>query len=59
VWEDKKHGGELHLHLRRKGRKYRKRGANENTNGLIGNISPKDAHSKTLLTNKLNMFNTS
>ena len=35
VWEDKKHGGELHLHMRRKGRKYRKRGANENTNGLI------------------------
>ena len=27
VWEDKKKGGELHKHLRRYGRKYRKRGA--------------------------------
>lgn len=27
VWEDKKKGGELHKHLRRHGRKYRRRGA--------------------------------
>ena len=27
VWEDKRHKGKLYLHLRHKGRKYRKRGA--------------------------------
>ncbi len=35
VWEDKKQGGKLHLHLRRKGRKYRKRGVTKDTRGII------------------------
>lgn len=35
VWKDKKQGGKLHLHLRRKGRKYRKRGAAKDTRGII------------------------
>jgi IS30 family transposase len=35
IWKDKKQGGELHLHLRRRGRKYRKRGAAKDTRGII------------------------
>ncbi len=35
IWQDKKQGGKLHLHLRRKGRKYRKRGAAKDTRGII------------------------
>ncbi len=35
VWADKKQGGELYKHLRRKGRKYRKRGANKDSRGII------------------------
>jgi len=35
IWRDKKQGGKLHLHLRRKGRKYRKRGASKDTRGII------------------------
>jgi len=35
IWQDKKKGGKLHLHLRRKGRKYRKRGAAKDTRGII------------------------
>ena len=35
IWQDKKQGGKLHLHLRRKGRKYRKRGAAIDTRGII------------------------
>ncbi len=35
VWADKKKGGELYKHLRRKGRKYRKRGLNKDTRGII------------------------
>ena len=35
IWRDKKQGGKLHLHLRRKGRKYRKRGAAKDTRGII------------------------
>ena len=35
VWKDKKHQGELHTHLRRKGRKYRKRGATKDSRGII------------------------
>jgi IS30 family transposase len=37
VWQDKKNNGKLHLHLRRKGRKYRKRGAAKDTRGIIRN----------------------
>jgi transposase, IS30 family len=35
VWEDKKNGGTLHIHLRNKGRKYRKRGASKDKRGII------------------------
>jgi len=37
VWLDKKQGGTRHTHLRRKGRKYRKRGAAKDTRGIIKN----------------------
>ena len=37
VWEDKKQKEELHLHLRRKGRSYRKRGASKDSRGIIKN----------------------
>jgi transposase, IS30 family len=37
IWTDKKQGGELYLHLRRKGRKYRKRGNKKDTRGIIKN----------------------
>jgi IS30 family transposase len=35
VWQDKKEGGKLYMHLRRKGRKYRKRGNAKDTRGII------------------------
>ncbi len=35
VWEDKRRGGDLHTHLRRKGRRYRKRGAAKDSRGII------------------------
>ena len=35
VWADKKQGGELYKHLRRKGRKYRKRGLAKDMRGII------------------------
>ena len=35
VWADKKEGGALHSHLRRKGRRYRKRGAKKDSRGVI------------------------
>lgn len=35
VWDDKRRGGDLHTHLRRKGRKYRKRGAMKDSRGII------------------------
>ena len=35
VWKDKKEGGTLHTHLRRKGRRYRKRGLSKDTRGII------------------------
>ena len=35
IWPDKKEGGLLHTHLRRKGRKYRKRGNSKDTRGVI------------------------
>jgi len=37
VWEDKKQGGNLYKHLRNKGRRYRKRGANKESRGMIKN----------------------
>ena len=37
IWEDKKRGGDLHTHLRRKGRRYRKRGASRDNRGIISN----------------------
>ena len=39
VWADKKAGGDLHKHLRRKGKKYRKRGSCKDSRGvLVGRI---------------------
>ncbi len=35
VWKDKKEGGRLHLHLRRQGRRYRKRGSAKDSRGII------------------------
>lgn len=37
VWQNKKEGGVLYKHLRRKGRKYRKRGNAKDTRGIIKN----------------------
>ena len=40
VWEDKKKGGRLYLHLRNKGKRYRKRGALKDKRGAItGRVS--------------------
>ncbi len=35
IWEDKKQKGSLHTHLRRQGRRYRKRGAVKDNRGII------------------------
>ncbi len=35
IWQDKKAGGKLHVHLRSKGKRYRKRGAHKDSRGLI------------------------
>ena len=35
VWADKRNGGDLHTHLRRRGRRYRKRGAAKDYQGSI------------------------
>jgi IS30 family transposase len=37
IWEDKKNNGNLYTHLRRQGRKYRKRGASKDSRGIIKN----------------------
>ena len=37
VWKDKKSDGNLHTHLRRKGRRYRKRGSSKDSRGIIKN----------------------
>jgi len=37
IWTDKKQGGDLHTHLRHKGRKYRKRGNKKDKRGIIKN----------------------
>lgn len=51
VWKDKKHKGTLHTHLRRKGRRYRKRGNQKDNRGLlVGRIGiekrPKEAQER-------------
>lgn len=35
IWEDKKRKGNLHTHLRRQGRRYRKRGSSKDLRGII------------------------
>ena len=35
LWDDKRKGGKLYLHLRTKGKKYRKRGASKDKRGII------------------------
>jgi len=35
IWDNKKKKGKLHLHLRRKGRRYRKRGSAKDNRGII------------------------
>ncbi len=52
IWEDKRQKGSLHLHLRHKGRKYRKRGRQKDSRGiLIGRVGiehrPKEAETRT------------
>jgi len=37
IWSDKKRGGTLHSHLRRQGRRYRKRGAEKDSRGVLKN----------------------
>jgi len=37
IWQDKKNHGDLHTHLRRQGRRYRKRGASKDSRGVIRN----------------------
>jgi IS30 family transposase len=37
IWTDKREGGDLHTHLRRQGRKYRKRGSAKDSRGRIKN----------------------
>jgi IS30 family transposase len=37
VWQDKKRGGELHKHLRNRGKKYGKRGSYKSSRGIIKN----------------------
>jgi IS30 family transposase len=37
IWEDKKNKGDLYTHLRRQGRKYRKRGSSKDSRGIIKN----------------------
>lgn len=51
IWLDKKNGGSLYQHLRRKGRRYRKRGNVKDTRGqLVGRIGiekrPKEAEER-------------
>lgn len=37
IWADKKQNGDLHTHLRRQGRRYRKRGNSKDSRGIIKN----------------------
>jgi transposase, IS30 family len=51
IWEDKKRKGSLYQHLRRKGRRYRKRGSHKDSRGkIIGRVGienrPKEAEER-------------
>lgn len=51
IWENKKKKGTLHTHLRRKGRRYRKRGSGKDSRGqIIGRVGiekrPKEAETR-------------
>ena len=51
IWKDKAKKGDLHTHLRRKGRRYRKRGSSKDTRGqLVGRVGieqrPKEAEDR-------------
>lgn len=51
IWKDKKQKGALHKHLRRQGRRYRKRGSNKDSRGkIIGRVGiekrPKEADNR-------------
>jgi IS30 family transposase len=46
IWSDKKNGGELHKHLRNKGRRYRKRGNSKDSRGIIKDRVPIDLRPK-------------
>ena len=51
IWKDKKQKGTLHTHLRRKGRRYRKRGSSKDSRGkIIGRVGiekrPKEAEDR-------------
>lgn len=51
IWLDKKHKGKLHNHLRRKGRRYRKRGSSKDSRGkILGRVGiehrPKEAEER-------------
>ncbi len=53
IWKDKRQKGDLHTHLRRKGRRYRKRGSSKDSRGqIVGRIGiekrPKEAESNTI-----------
>jgi IS30 family transposase len=53
IWQDKKQKGDLHAHLRRKGRRYRKCGSSKDSRGqIIGRVGierrPKEADYNTL-----------
>ena len=41
LWSDKKAGGDLYTHLRRKGRKYHKRGSSKLSRGIVGRVDIK------------------
>ena len=52
IWKDKKQKGTLHLHLRRKGREYRKRGSSKDNRGkIVGRVGiekrPKSANDRS------------
>ena len=46
IWADKKQKGKLHEHLRRKGRKYRKRGSSKDLRGIIKDRTSIDTRPK-------------
>lgn len=53
VWNDKKQKGTLHTHLRRKGRRYRKRGSSKDYRGkIVGRVGiehrPKEAEKRNI-----------